>query len=86
MVKDTENKDKINVSCQIPLSLHEELMEFCHTHQLKKSDVLRQALIREIQGGRDWQIMRQCEQLIDIKLQQLPQVIAIPSQRLRKID
>ena len=76
-------REKYNISCQIDSELYEDIMNFCRQNQLKKSDLMRQAIIREIQGGRDFQILRQCENLIDHKLESLQnQIIAIPAQRL----
>lgn len=80
MARNKEYQEKFNISCQIDQGLYEDILNFCRLNHLKKSDLMRQALIREIQGGRDFQILRQCEKLIDHKLEMQSKIISIPAQ------
>lgn len=63
-----DSEEKFNISAMVPKNLYADLLEYCRLHQVSKSDVVRQALIRELQGGRDFHILQQCERLIDAKL------------------
>lgn len=63
-----QTKQYKSISAQVTLEEYKEIRSYCQQNKIKISDLVRKSISAQMEADRDFRILKQCEEMIDHKL------------------
>jgi hypothetical protein len=73
---------KTNVSAQVTQADFKKISRYCKQNNLKLSQLVRRALMREIQSQPEFEIMSEVEKLVDSKIEEKMKIVDISAKKI----
>lgn len=73
---------KTNISAQITQADFKKIARYCKQNNLKLSQLVRRALMREIQASSDFEVMAEVEKLIDSKIEEKLKIVEVTAKKI----